>query len=181
MLAPAYGANTDSDELEKTYKKQYVGQLIAYIWQPNTKFGANIGMDTPPNATPPTTKRTVADRQPPNNRSRVSNGKDMLAVSDGRTVWARRFRDVWNDLIDHVGGDAAASEVQRNIARRAALLTVELEQLENRFAEHGSDAKSLLSYGTISNTLRRLLADLGIQAKAKEPETLESYIARVHG
>ena len=114
-------------------------------------------------------------------RSRLSNKPGIILGTDQRSAWVRRFRDVCHDLIGHCGGEADISEVQLSLARRAASLTVELEKLETVFATEGSSASALMRYGSLSNTLRRLLADLGIVAKHKEPEDLVAYRKRVYG
>lgn len=114
-------------------------------------------------------------------RSRLSNTPGIVMDTDQRSKWVRRFRDVMCDLIDHCGGEDAVSAVQLSIARRAASLTVECEKLETAFATEGSSASALMRYGSLSNTLRRLLTDLGIQPKRREPEDLNDYMRRKYG
>ena len=50
--------------------------------------------------------------------------------------------------------------------RRSSMLTLQLELMESRFAENEGEATAhqLKLYQTTSNTLRRLLESLGLQA-----------------
>lgn len=101
----------------------------------------------------------------PTARSRVSNGKDVFLVDiDERTVPARRFRDVLSQLVSDMGGDP--SEAETIIARRAATLTVWCELAEAGMAS-GADF-DVASYTTAANSLRRLLADIGLERRAKD-------------
>jgi hypothetical protein len=56
----------------------------------------------------------------PTARTRVTNGKELLPGIDGRSLWARRFRDVLALHLSDLGGEANTSEAEKAIARRAA-------------------------------------------------------------
>ena len=62
-------------------------------------------------------------------RSRVTNGNRLLPEVDGRTVWARRMRDLIQAHTADLGGDSEISEAERSLIRRAATLATELERL----------------------------------------------------
>lgn len=95
-------------------------------------------------------------------RSAVTNGKH-LGIGDGRTKWARRFRDLMFGYAADLGGDEALTEMQRSMIRRAATLTCELERAELTFAEAGeADADALAAYQTTTGQLRRTLETLGV-------------------
>jgi hypothetical protein len=95
-------------------------------------------------------------------RSAVTNGK-KLGIGDGRTKWARRFRDLMFGYAADLGGDEALTEMQRSMIRRAATLTCELERAEVNFAEAGeADADALAAYQTTTGQLRRTLETLGV-------------------
>src|SRR5215210_5800161 len=79
-----------------------------------------------------------------NARSRVTNGRELLPYVDGRTVWVRRFRDLFTLHVCDLGGDANISEAERSLARRACALTVELERLEMLFAQAGEASSEQL-------------------------------------
>lgn len=102
------------------------------------------------------------------NRSRVTNGRDLLPDIDGRGVWARRYRDLIGLHVSDLGGLRNISQAQLSLVRRAAALTVELERLEARFAQD-DDATSvdLEKHQRATNTLRRVLSVLGLERKAR--------------
>src|SRR5271156_2019745 len=64
-------------------------------------------------------------------RSRVTNGKDLLANVDGRTAAARRYRDLTISLADDLGGAGTLSEAQRALVRQAAAMIVQSETLQS--------------------------------------------------
>lgn len=122
----------------------------------------------------------------PTTRSRVSNGRALfVADADGRSAWARRFRDLIAMHSADKGGPDNISEGERSIIRRAAALEVELERLEARFATAGeADAADLDLYGRTSNTLRRHLETLGIQRKPRDisgKDLVDAYVRQTYG
>ena len=113
-------------------------------------------------------------------RSRITNGRELLPGVDGRSLWARRFRDLLNLHLSDLGGADNASEAEKSILRRSAALTVELELLEARFAvkETGADPEQLDLYSRMSNTLRRHLEALGLRRRPKDvTPSVERFIA----
>ena len=113
----------------------------------------------------------------PEARSRVSNGSSTFLDSvDGRSVLARRYRDILGQLISDIGGDP--SEAQSIICRRAATLAVWAEQAESAMA--GGNALNIAEFTTAVNTLRRLLSDIGLERQAREiVPSLGAYLGRV--
>jgi hypothetical protein len=102
-------------------------------------------------------------------RSRITNGRDLLAGVDQRLGWVRRFRDVFALHLSDLGHEDAVSEAEKSICRRAACITVALEEMERTFALAGcATSQELLEYGRASNTLRRLLESVGLQRRAKD-------------
>src|SRR5262245_12788422 len=70
-------------------------------------------------------ERLTTDVRPPTMRSRTANGKQLFAEGgDGRGPWARRLRDVFALHLSDLGGVDMASEAERSILRRAAVLTI---------------------------------------------------------
>src|SRR5262249_26868921 len=63
-------------------------------------------------------------------RSRVTNGKVILPAIDGRSTTARRYRDLIDQITNDLGGPQMVSEGQRQLIRRAAMLSAEAERLE---------------------------------------------------
>ena len=116
--------------------------------------------------------------------SRVANGSALIPGVDGRSVWVRRAKEIINEATSDCGGDAVVSAATRSLIRRAAVLTVECERLEARFAS--SDTASLADldlYQKQSNTLRRTLQAIspGLRRQARDVTavpTLSEYLAR---
>ncbi len=75
-----------------------------------------------------------------------------------RTSGGLRFKEICADLVDHLGDEATAPQFA--IIRRAAALGVWCEQAETAQAQ-GEDL-DVAAYTTATNTMRRLLADLGL-------------------
>ena len=101
-----------------------------------------------------------------NNRSRVSNGKELLPGVDGRSLWIRRCRDLIEEYTRELGGAPTAREMA--MVRRAAVLQVEAEQIEVKFANGDSGNIDLLTaYQTLANSLRRILLTLGLEDQSK--------------
>jgi hypothetical protein len=112
-------------------------------------------------------------------RSKITNGKQLIAGIDGRSTWVRRLRDLIALHVNDLGGIEAVSAAERSIVQRAATLTVELERMESAFAAAGeASAQDIDLYQRTANSLRRLLESLGLQRRAKDvTPTLQTYIA----
>src|SRR5262249_13052411 len=122
---------------------------------------------------PPTKGRTQ--------RSRVANGSELWAGVDHRSLWARRAGELLAATISDLGGSSNISEAERALAKRCAVLVVELERREAAFAQAGgADDAALSIYQTTVNTLRRTLESLGLQRRPRtiETPTLSQYLER---
>ena len=108
-------------------------------------------------------------------RSKITNGSTLLPSIDGRSIWARRLRDLISLHTSDLGGLDNLSQAELSLIRRAATLTVELEHLEMRFAlaEDGAEEGQLKTYQMTVNTLRRTLEALGLKRRHAE-------LGRVH-
>ena len=114
----------------------------------------------------PRSSSVVADRKACG-RSRVSNGTDLfIEAIDGRSLWARRFRDLLELHAMDLGGPSGCTEAQRQLIRRCAALEVELERLEGQFAQNPAGREKLDLYQRMTNTLRRTLQALGLNAQS---------------
>lgn len=110
----------------------------------------------------------VTTARSPTQRSRATNGKTLFACGgDMRGPWARRLRDIMDLHVSDLGGDAAISESQRCILRRASAITVELERIEAKFAV-GEGDELLDIYSRVAGNLRRLLETLGLERQARD-------------
>lgn len=88
----------------------------------------------------------------------------MLSGVDGRSLMARRFREIHASIESDLGGDL--TEAQRHLIARAATLAIWCEARETELGEGGEfDAGQ---YVTIANSLRRLLSDLGLERRLRD-------------
>ena len=94
-------------------------------------------------------------------------------------MWARRMRDLIEAHTSDLGGTDACSHAERSIVRRVACLSVELEHLEERFANEGQAKPSDLDlYQRTSNSLRRLLEAVGLKRVARDvTPTITQYLS----
>ena len=80
--------------------------------------------------------------------------------------------------LSDLGGEAAVSEAERSIIRRASTLTVELERLESTFATAGeADPATLDLYQRTAGNLRRLLESIGLERRSRSlTPTIDQYL-----
>ena len=101
-------------------------------------------------------------------RSALTNGTAIIfGTCDHRTAWMRRLRDLAAEHTAQLGNDV--TEAERRLIARAAMLTIQCEMLDAKFAaEEGTACRTdLETYQRCSNTLRRLLESLGLQRRAR--------------
>jgi hypothetical protein len=105
---------------------------------------------------------------PKTRRSAIANGK-LLPGVDQRSTWVRRCRELIDDHVSDLGGEANCSAAERSIVRRACVMQVELERLERKFAAAGeASADDLHLYQRITNTLRRCFEAIGLQRRPRD-------------
>ncbi len=113
-------------------------------------------------------RRSDLGANPEFNRSAVTNGHALFVERvDGRSAWARRFRDLIELHILDLGGPGECSEAVCSLIRRIAALEVEAERMEGMFAQSPATADQLDLYQRLSNTLRRLVVSIGLERKAR--------------
>ena len=111
---------------------------------------------------------------PPQFSTRRGTGAIVLANVDGRSMMARRFREITAGIESDLGGDL--TEAQRHIIARAATLACWCEERETELAQGQEFDAS--QYATVSNAMRRLLSDLGLERRARDvTPDLRDYIA----
>jgi hypothetical protein len=93
-------------------------------------------------------------------RSRVSNGRDVLPDIDGRTVVARRYRDIAGAILIDQGGTDVCSESRKQLIRRFAAAAVLAEQLEAQLAR--GDAIDIQEHALLCSTMVRVAQRIGI-------------------
>lgn len=118
------------------------------------------------------TSRHIA-KPKPQGATRIGTQGTILAGVDMRTSGGRRFKELCADLVDHLAGDVTAPQLA--IIRRAAALSVWCEEQEAVQASGGEF--DVERFNGATNTLRRLLADLGLERKARDvTPDLQTYI-----
>ena len=116
-------------------------------------------------------------------RSSITNGSSLFVGVDERSAYCRRYRDVLAAHTSDLGGSDACSEAERSLIRRATTLTIALERLETKFAEHDGEASAtdLMLYQRVSSALRRILQTTGLHRRAKTVgPTLGELLQRDH-
>jgi hypothetical protein len=110
------------------------------------------------------TKSTALPPLSPFFRSRAGNDIGQLSGVDGRSMIARRYKELCIDLSDHLGGDPTSTEIA--LLRRCAALQAWCEKAESDFANTGDI--EIQQYTSATNTLRRLVNDLGLQRVTRD-------------
>ena len=111
-------------------------------------------------------------------KSRITNGRQFVLGTDQRNPWIRRCKDIAAAHTGDLGGEANISEAQRSLIRRIAILTIQSEMLESKFAQaHGdASAKDLDLYIRASGNLRRLLMTIGLERRAKPIPSMSEFL-----
>jgi len=105
----------------------------------------------------------------PSTRSRVTNGSSLFTSDvDGRTAAAKRFRDVLGQIVADLGGADLLSEGQRQLSRRAAMLSVRGELMEAEAVSTGE--MDLAAYGSLTDQLGRVFNRLGLKRTPRPVE-----------
>jgi hypothetical protein len=126
-------------------------------------------------------ENTLQDRPPSiarsvRNRSAVTNRKRLFVDGDGRSPWARRWRDLVELHAGDLGGINMLSEAQFSLIKRAATIEVELELSEGKMSM-GQDV-DLDVFTRSASHLRRILETLGIERRPRDvTPTLREYLA----
>ncbi len=112
-------------------------------------------------------------------RSAVTNDPLLLRGVDGRSLAARRYRDVAIALADDLGGQDKLSEPAKILVRHAAALTVQVEALQAKIVA-GADV-NLEQLTRLSNVLGRTLQRLGAKRERRDAmPDLATYLAATH-
>lgn len=98
--------------------------------------------------------------------SAVTNGSRTFVDGDGRSPWARRWRDLVALHAEDLGGMETISEAQVSLVKRAATIETELERIEGRLSK--GETVDLDAFTRGAGHLRRILETLGIERRAKD-------------
>jgi hypothetical protein len=100
-----------------------------------------------------------------------------LAIADGRTAEAQLMKRVRDDLAQHCGGKPSAT--QKMIIAQCAMLTLRIHLMDRAALQHGemttTQAKNYLCW---TNSLSRLLKQLGMKGTAERPATITEIMSR---
>jgi hypothetical protein len=125
------------------------------------------------------TPRTRAADPKSHGRSRISNGKDLLPNVDGRSIIARRFRDISNAILADQAGIDQCSEARLQLIRRFAACAVIAEQMEAALAR--GEPINIAEHSQLSSTLTRLASRIGIERRSRNvTPTLSDYLRTKH-
>ena len=86
----------------------------------------------------------------------------LLPGTDARSLAARRFRTLYDEFVNDVGGHETMSEAQRQLARRASTLCAELERQEAMNAR-GDREFDIKVYGATVDRMNSVFDRLGIR------------------
>ncbi len=115
------------------------------------------------------------DMRAPRTRSAVTNGKREFVEGNGRSPWARRFKDLCELHQDDVGARETMSEAQVSLIRRISTTEVELERMEGQLS--AGQSVDLDLYNRLSGNLKRLLETIGIERSKRDiTPNLRDYI-----
>ena len=110
-------------------------------------------------------------------RSRITNGKDLLAGVDQRTATYRRYRDLVDAILVDQGGIAHCSESRRQLIKRFSACSVLAEMAEAKLV--AGEAINIEQHALLCSTLTRLVNRLGIDRIAKDiSPTLSDFIRK---
>jgi hypothetical protein len=112
-------------------------------------------------------------RPGPRSRSAVTNGKRLHVVAPPDNMWVRRFRDVLSEILSDLGRDGL-SEGQRQLARRAATISIACERMEGE-AVAGAEI-DLELYGRLVDRLGRAFHRLGLKRQPRDVLTLREQL-----
>jgi hypothetical protein len=93
-------------------------------------------------------------------RSRLTNGKDLLPNIDGRSLIARRYRDICSAIAADQGGLDQLSEARIQLIRRYAACCVLAEEMESRLVRGGQI--DVAEHAQLTSTMVRVAQRIGL-------------------
>jgi hypothetical protein len=112
-------------------------------------------------------------------RSAITNGSRLLQDLDGRSLWARRLRDLIKGHTADLGGADAVSQAEQVLIRRASMMCLQLELLEQRWAladDGAATSKEIETYQRVTSSLRRVLDSLGLARRPRDVSPIDKLI-----
>lgn len=108
--------------------------------------------------------KTKTGSAAPTARSRVTNGGALLAGIDGRSIVARRYRDIASAITADQAG--VVSEAKAGLIRRFAAASCLAEMLEARLAN--GEEIDVAQHALLCSTLTRLASRIGLDRRARK-------------
>ena len=103
--------------------------------------------------------------------SKVTNGHCLFIEGvDGRSVYARRYRDLYKGFLSDVAVNGEDEEAQRQLCRRASALCVQAEGMEAELAR-GEDI-DMDQYCSLTKTMLRVFKTLGMSAEGDNKDSV---------
>jgi hypothetical protein len=110
-------------------------------------------------------------------RSRLSNGREVLPNVDGRSIVARRYRDIVCAVASDQGGAEQLSEARLQLIRRFSAAAVLAELMEARLAR--GEQINLQEYSLLVSTMVRVAQRIGIDRIPRDvAPSLAEYLKR---
>lgn len=108
-------------------------------------------------------------------RSAVSNHRDVLPGTDGRSLIVRRFRDISLACISDAGGLDRLSEARLQLIRRFSACACMAEELEAKLAR--GEEISVERHALLVSSMVRITRQLGVNRIAKNiTPSLDQYL-----
>jgi hypothetical protein len=127
----------------------------------------------------PVTARKPADRSEASRkkcgRAAITNGKELLPGVDGRSIIARRFRDIASQVLIDQGGADRCSESRQQLVRRFAAACVLAEEMEGRLAR--GEQIDISEHALLCSSLVRLAQRIGINRVPRTVADIGDYVA----
>lgn len=122
----------------------------------------------------PITNHGLAPRKP-TARSRISNGGDVLPNVDGRSLVARRYRDIASAIVADQGGAEHCAEARLQLIRRFAAAAVLAETMEAKLAN--GETIDIAEHAQLTSAMVRVATRIGIGRRAKNlTPTVREYV-----
>jgi hypothetical protein len=113
-------------------------------------------------------------------RTRVSNRHDILPDVDGRSLIARRYRDIANAMAVDQGGADRLSEAKLQLIRRFSAAAVLAERMEARLAR--GETIDIQEHALLCSTLTRLVQRIGVDRIPRDiSPSLDQYLEQREG
>jgi len=155
------GELSDGVRLRPELRTNYCGAVAGRVRY--SRLMTDVGVESIPQIERRSSNhREAVERRPSKQRSRLSNGSKLLPATDGRSVTARRFKDLIEFICVDLGGADRLSEGERQLVRRAAALSAECERQEALWAR-GEAEFDIAAYSTLTSTVRRVFETLGLK------------------